>query len=348
VSSLAEVARLAGVSKATASRALSGAGHVSAEARSRVVAAAAELGFVASSTAASLVTGRTRNVGVVTPFISRWFFAEVIDGIEEALIGAGYDLTLFRVPEDPDRRSRVFDYFLARKRVDAVITISVALAPGEVEALHALGRPVVGIGGGIPGMSSLFIDDVAAARLATEHLLSLGHREIVHVGGDQHERMDFHIHAQRLAGFRQAMAGAGVTPRPGDLHEAELTIPGGYAAGLALLGDPRGRPTAIVAASDELAIGIITAARQLGIMVPGELSIVGIDDHDLADMYGLTTVRQQPRDQGAQAVAMALDAIGAPGGIPVIERRVPVSLRVRSSTSAPARHPPVEGHSIAR
>ena len=296
MSSLAEVARHAGVSKATASRALSGAAHVS---------------------------GRTRNVGVVTPFISRWFFGEVIEGIEEALIDAGYDLSLFRVQEDPDLRQRVFDYFLVRKRVDAVITVCVALSPEEIRALAALGKPVVGIGGGIAGMSSLRIDDVAASRLATEHLLSLGHQRILHVGGDQEERMDFHVHAQRLAGFRQAMATAG--HRPGDDFAAatEFTIAGGFATGLRVLGNPATRPSAIVAASDEVAI-----------QVPRDLSVVGIDDHDLAEMFGLTTVRQVPRAQGRDAVGMIMASIDA-GEITSHDLQLPLTLRVRSSTSAP-------------
>lgn len=334
VSSLAEVARHAGVSKATASRALSGAAHVSESTRSRVAAAAAELGFVASTSAASLVTGRSRNVGLVTPFVNRWFFGEIIEGVEEALIDAGYDLTLFRVQEDPGLRQRVFDYFLVRKRVDAVITVSVALTPEEVRMLRTLGKPVVGIGGGIPGMSSLSIDDVAASRLATEHLLSLGHDRIVHFGGDQEERMDFHVHAQRLAGFRQAMANAGHRPG-GDFHATEFSVPGGHALALAVLGDPARRPTAIVAASDEIAIGVIVAARQLGIRVPEELSIVGIDDHDLADMFGLTTVRQEPRSQGRHAVELVMSSIQAPESTSTRDIHLPVSLRVRSSTSAP-------------
>ena len=334
MSSLAEVARHAGVSKATASRALSGAAHVSDATRARVAASAAELGFIASTSAASLVTGRTRNVGVVTPFISRWFFGEVIEGIEEALIDAGYDLSLFRVQEDPDLRQRVFDYFLVRKRVDAVITVCVALSPEEIRALAALGKPVVGIGGGIAGMSSLRIDDVAASRLATEHLLSLGHQRILHVGGDQEERMDFHVHAQRLAGFRQAMATAG--HRPGDDFAAatEFTIAGGFATGLRVLGNPATRPSAIVAASDEVAIGVILAARQLGIQVPRDLSVVGIDDHDLAEMFGLTTVRQVPRAQGRDAVGMIMASIDA-REITSHDLQLPLTLRVRSSTSAP-------------
>lgn len=335
MASLADVARLAGVSKATASRALSGAGEVAPATRARVVAAAAELGFVASATAASLVTGRTRNVGVVSPHIGKWYYSEVIEGIEEALIREGYDLTVFRLQEDPTQRQQLFGYFLARKRVDAVITVSLALSPEDVTALHALGRPVVGIGGGIPGMSSLRIDDVEASRLATAHLTSLGHRRILHVGGDQAEKRDFHIHSQRLAGFRQALLAAGIAPSGADFHQADLSIPGGLRAGLDVLGDPSRRPTAVAAATDEIAIGVLIAADRLGIRVPGDLSVVGIDDHELAEMYGLTTVRQLPREQGELAVALALEAM-EPSALETRDIEVPVTLVVRSSTAAPA------------
>lgn len=334
--SLAEVARRAGVSKATASRALSGAGEVSAATREHVVAIASELGFVASTSAVSLVTGRTFNIAVVTPFVNRWFFAEVIEGVEASLIEAGYDLSLFMVQKNAALRKRVFDYFLVRKRVDAVITVVVALSREEIRLLHSLGRPVVGIGGGVPGMSSLRIDDGAAARLATEHLLSLGHKNIVHFGGDQEHQLDFHTPSQRLTGFREAMADAGLSSDD-DFYPTEFTIQDSFALALEVLGDPTRRPTAIVAASDEIAIGVITAARQLGIHVPSQLSVTGIDDHDQAEMYGLTTVRQSPRDQGRRAVELVMKLIeskdvGTTHGI-----ELPVSLAVRSSTSAPPR-----------
>ena len=187
MSAIADVARLAGVSKSTASRALSGRGYVSEGTRSRVVQAASNLGYVVSSNASSLVTGRTRNVGVVIPFINRWYFAETLEGIESALIGAGYDLTLYRLSEDADQRRRVFDYFLVRKRVDAVIAVGIALTTHEVDMLLSLGKPIVGVGGNIEGISTLSIDDVSAARFMTEHLVSLGHTRIMHLGGDRDE-----------------------------------------------------------------------------------------------------------------------------------------------------------------
>lgn len=334
MSILADVARIAGVSKSTASRALSGRGYVSDDTRVKVERAAAELGYVVSTAAASLVTGRTRNVGVVIPYINRWYFGEVLEGIEASLIQAGYDLTLYRLSSDADLRRRVFDYFLVRKRVDAVISVAIALSPHEVHMLQALGKPLVGIGGLIPGIPSLSIDDVETARLATEHLISLGHRRIMHVGGDQHEQMDFRVHSQRYVGFQRALTEAGITVED-DFRDAEFSIQGGHAAGLAVLGDPRTRPTAIFAGCDEIAIGIMVAARQLGISIPQELSVIGIDGHPLAETFGLTTVVQHPGDQGARAVELLLGQLDATPEAPPSEHIVlPTTLSVRTSTAA--------------
>jgi DNA-binding LacI/PurR family transcriptional regulator len=339
VSALADVARLAGVSKSTASRALSGGGYVSDDTRDRVSTAAATLGYVASSAAASLVTGRTLNVGVVIPYLNRWFFAEVLEGIESALIAAGYDLTLYRLSADPEQRRRVFDYFLVRKRVDAVIAVGIELTVQEIGLLRSLGKPIVGLGGRIEGISTISIDDVDAARVATAHLISLGHTRIMHLGGDQNEQMDFRVHAQRLSGFKRAFDEAGLE-QTHNFRAVPFTIPGGFTMGLRILADPRTRPTAIMAGSDEIAIGVILAARQLGIQVPGQLSVIGIDDHDLAEMFGLTTLSQTPELQGRMAVEQLMSELDHPSVPENIERvTVPVRLQVRSSTTAPPRTP---------
>ncbi|HET8958035.1 MAG TPA: LacI family DNA-binding transcriptional regulator [Microcella sp.] len=334
MSILADVARMAGVSKSTASRALSGRGYVSHDTRRRVETAAAELGYVVSSTAASLVTGRTRNVGVVIPYINRWYFAEVLEGIEKALIRSGYDLTLYRLSHDVDLRRRVFDYFLVRKRVDAVIAVTIALSPHEVQMLQALGKPLAGIGGRVAGIPSLSIDDLEVSRLATEHLISLGHKRIIHVGGDQTEQMDFQVHSRRYDGFREALERAGITVDD-DFREAEFSVPGGYQVGLSLLGDPRTRPTAIFAGCDEIAIGIMIAARQLGISIPQDLSVIGIDDHPMAEMFGLTTLAQRPGSQGDRAVEFLIQQIEhADAPVPDEHVVLPTQLIVRQSTAA--------------
>jgi len=336
MSTIADVARLASVAKATASRALSGRGYVSEETRSRVVSAARTIGYVVSPNAASLVTGRTKNIGVIIPFIGRWFFAEVLEGVEQALLAAGYDMTIYNLPAASPERDRIFDYFLARRRFDGVIAVSVDLSNLEVEHLHQLQRSLVGIGGAIPGVHTIAIDDVATARLATEHLLSLGHRDIVHIGGSQEEQMDFNVHSQRLFGFRTAMLTAGHSP-DGSFYECDFTVPGGYEMGLNILGDPRRRPTAIFAASDEIAIGLIVAARELGILVPSELSVIGIDGHPHAEMFRLTTLEQNPRNQGRLAVTMLLTDLdsAAPATAMAQSTMITTDLVIRSSTSAP-------------
>lgn len=334
-----DVARLAGVSTATVSRALSGNGPVSDRTRARVVQAASELGYVVSSDASSLASGRTRNIGAVVPHLNRWFFTSVIEGAERVLLGQGYDLTLYNLSGDGGERRRVFDHHLLRNRVDAVFTVSLELAEDEVGRLLALGKPVVGVGGPLPGVSTLTIDDLAVARLATDHLISLGHTRIAHIGGSQEFDLDFHIPTSRRLGYEQALRDASL-PVDEQLHRAsDFTLPGGYDAAKQLLGSPHERPTAIFAASDEMAIGAILAARDLGLSVPRDVSIIGIDDHPLADFFGLSTVAQHPDRQGEQAAALLLEAlqaaraVRAPARTEPLSHTAPADLIVRSSTA---------------
>lgn len=335
MSGIADVARLAGVSKSTASRALSGGGYVATETRERVEVAAAAIGFVASSSAASLVTGRNHTVAIITPSITRWFFSQVIEGVESALADTEFDLTLYRLGPDGDARRRVFDYFLLRKKFDAVIAVGVALTPAEIDVLHSLGKPVVGIGGPIAGVPTVSIDETAATRTTTEHLLELGHTRILHFGGDRDEQRGFSLQAQRLRGFRAALRAAGIESR-NDLVPTEFSIHGGYEAALRVLADPLVRPTAVAAACDEIAIGIVLAARELGIRIPDELSVVGIDDHELSELFALTTLRQHPAGQGSRAVEIVLAALASPmDAAAAAPQKADVSLLVRSSTAAP-------------
>jgi len=332
-----EVALLAGVSTATVSRALSGNGHVSDTTKSRVKAAAFELGYVVSSNASSLATGRTKNIGVVIPFLNRWFFSSVVEGAEHALLRNGYDLTLYNLSGSGDERRSVFEHFLLRKRVDAVIAISLELTASEVGSLLDMDKPIVGVGGPLPGLQTLSIDDVQVARLATEHLLALGHRAIAHIGGNDEVEMDFHLPTNRRVGYEAALRAGGVAVDPALFAEADFTMPGGYRAATALLRDPRTRPTAVFAASDEMAIGTILAARDLGLHVPDDVSVVGVDDHELSEFFGLSTIAQFPALQGRMAVDILMDQLH-PGQRTVtsVNTPLPFELIVRSSTSRPS------------
>jgi DNA-binding LacI/PurR family transcriptional regulator len=335
--SIAEVARLAGVSTATVSRALSGRGHVSAAARERVVAAARELGYVVSQAASSLASGRTRNVGIVLPFLSRWYFTAVLEGAQQRLMRSGYDVTLYNLAGDGGERRTVFEHFLQRQRVDAVIAVSLELTEPEVTSLHALGKPLVGVGGPIPGVRTLAIDDVAVATLATEHLIGLGHSRIGLIGGDVESDADFHLPTKRRQGWEAALREAGLPIAESRVANADFTVQGGYRAAKQLLGAPlRDRATAIFAASDEMAFGAMLAARDLGLSVPLDVSIVGVDDHDMSDFFGLTTIAQFPGAQGALAVDILMAQLEPKGeDTPPSDTPLPFELRVRSSTTRP-------------
>lgn len=330
MSGIADVAKRAGVSKATASRALSGSGYVSSSTKDRVLQAARELGYVPSTSAVSLATGRTNNIGVIMPYTNRWFFAEVLEGIQAALLERGLDLTLYNAEPGTEGRRRIFEDFLARKRFDGLIAVGLEPEDHEIEKLIAIGRPIVGVVSAGPDAGVVALDERDAARRATEHLLALDHRSIAFVGGGGNHFVS--VDRARLDGYRAAMADADLA------HEirhvtSEDSLPGGYAAAVDILADSRTRPTAIVASCDEVAAGTIIASRRLGIHVPAHLSVVGIDDHEYAEMFSLTTLRQVPREQGARAVEMIMKQITEPGLEP---ERVLLHARMvmRSSTSA--------------
>jgi DNA-binding LacI/PurR family transcriptional regulator len=328
---IADVAARAGVSKATASRALTGSGYVSDATRARVREAADALGYVPSTSAVSLATGRTQNIGVVMPYVNRWFFAEVLEGIQQALLERGLDLTLYDAKPGTRGREKIFDDFLARKRFDGLIAVGLEPQDHELERLMQIGRPIVSVVGTGEEASLIAIDDDYAARRATEHLLGLGHTSIAFLGGGNGIHWA-HVDKKRLDGYCAAMASAGLADRVQHVR-SEVSLPGGYQSAVDLLGDARRRPTALVAVCDEVAVGAIIAARRLGIHVPGDLSVVGIDDHEYAEMFSLTTLQQVPREQGAAAVDLLLAHIADPDR-PVSSVRMHARLIVRSSTSA--------------
>lgn len=335
--SIDEVARAAGVSSATVSRALSGRGHVSPSTREKVLQVAGELGYVVSSAASSLASGRSRNIGVMLPDLHRWFFSTVLTGISEELSRRGYDLTLYNVTDDPQVRREIFSSFLRRRRVDGLIVVAMELDADEIEQLTGLDIPVLTLGGSNPRLPGRAIDDHGVARLAVEHLLRLGHRRIGRIGAEASFNRDFHIPARREAGFRDALTESGLAADPRLCVTADFTIDGGHQAAKTILGRSESAPTAVVAFSDEMAIGALLAARDLELRVPEDVSVIGIDGHDLGPLFGLTTVDQHPLAQGGRAAREILELVEDPEGesAPEADAELPYDLVVRSSTSAP-------------
>ncbi len=339
MTSLDEVARRAEVSAATASRALSGRGRLADATRARVQRAAADLGYVASSAASTLATGRTRSIGVLVPLVDKWFFAQVLDGIATRLAPLGYDITLYNATDDALQRRQLFQTSLRRGRVDAVILLSLALSAGEIADLRSLGLPLIGLGARDLELATLRVDDVAVGRRATAHLLELGHRRIAHIGQTLPGDAGGDVPTLRHRGYSEALAHAGL--EPAGFATADFTIEGGYRAARALLDRPE-RPTAMFAASDELAFGVLFAARELGLDVPRDLSVIGVDGHDMSGFFGLTTIEQFPRAQGAAAADAALAALGEPAppaatpAAAATPATLPFALVVRTSTASPA------------
>ena len=331
MSGIAEVARLAGVSKATASRALTGNGYVAPDTRERVQQAADELGYVASSSAASLVTGRTHTVALVVPRVQRWYFGEIIEGIERSLMQLGYDLTLYVAEPDSRDRDRLYRHFLARKRFDGVIAVALEPDGSDLERLVGFGKPTVCIGNELPGVVTLGIDNVAIGRMITQHLLALGHTRIAFLGATPEGDPPARDVDDREQGYVQAMREANLEPV---VHASARTSTDAYAAATPVLADAVARPTGIVGACDEVAIGATIAAQRLGIAAPSQLSIIGVDGHDYAEMFALTTVEQDPCTQGELAVAMLMSLID--GDATTERTTVPARMVMRASTAVPA------------
>lgn len=335
-----DVANLAGVSTATVSRALSGKDNVTSKTKQRVEAAAAELGYVVSHSAYTLATGRNRNIGVVLPFVDRWFFASALEGIESKLLENGYDCTLYNLGGGDTQRASIFSEFLLRKRVDAVLTVAVHPSESELEFLNRMKKPIIAIGGQVSGARSLAMDDAKAGRLATEHLLSLGHTRIANIGGHTGIDVEFNQADKRREGYLQALHEAGLEPSDKWLGESDYTAAGAYKIAKQILGNPKNAPTAIFCNSDEMGFGAILAAKDLGLRVPQDISVIGIDNHELAEFFGLTTIDQNVSGQAAHAVEMLLEVLADPN----LENHVnvdeeeewPVELLIRSSTARPA------------
>jgi LacI family transcriptional regulator len=327
-----DVAARAGVSFTTVSHVLNDTRAVRAETRERVMAAARELDYVPSAVARSLRHQVTHTVGLLVPDSTNPFFAELARGIENACYRAGYSVLLCN-SDDAAERQLTYLRVLRQKQVDGLIVASARDDAPWVAALAELPFPRVVVDREIAGLRCdlIQVDNLRGGALAARHLLELGHRAVGCVAG----RSGINAGIARLRGFERALAQAGVRI-PGEWRApGDFRAEGGYRAALAILRAPA-RPTAIFACNDLMAVGVLRAAAELGIAVPGELSVVGFDDVELSSYVhpALTTVAQSIRELGEVTVAALLARIARPAGKPV-RRRLAPELRIRGSTSSP-------------
>ena len=332
---LADIARMAGVGVGTASRALSNAKNVAPATRARVLRVAEEHHYVVSPEASRLARGNTGRVALVVPHLSRWFFGSVVEGLDTVLRGADLDVLLYHVGDAQDRHD-FFERLPARRKVDAVVVVGFQVEDAERERLETLGVHIVAAGGQSAAYPSVHIDDHAASHQAVDHLIHLGHERIGMLEALDPDQP--HLTSTRSPAYYEALADAGIPVDPSLVVTAPWGGEHGAASMGALLG-LRKPPTAVFAHSDEVALGAIRTLRRAGLQPGADVAVVGIDDHPLAELCDLTTVRQRPEEQGTLAAKLLLRLLDAEqhGGEQDGEESitVPTELVVRGSTAPP-------------
>jgi LacI family transcriptional regulator len=328
-----DVARQAGVSVATVSRVYSGRDPVSEHTRTRVCEVGARLGYAPHGAAQSLITNRTRTIGVLLPDLYGEFFSEVIRGIDQTARAQGYHLLVSSAHQDPAAMQAALRAM--RGRVDGLIVMSPDLAARSQLAALPTRFPTVLLNSADDGphSRSITIANYDGAQVMVRHLIGLGHRRIATIKGSE-GNLDA---AERLRGYRAALAEAGIEGEPAWELDGDFDEHSGFAAAERLLAlDPR--PTAVFAANDSMAIGALSGIRQAGFRVPEDISVTGFDDIPIARYMDppLTSVHVDISALGERAARRVLEAMTDPAAPPARHEVLPATLVVRASSGAAA------------
>jgi DNA-binding LacI/PurR family transcriptional regulator len=312
--SIADIARIAGVSHTTVSRALRGSSLISADTRERIQHLAEEMGYMPNAIAQSLQTRRTSTIGLVVTSIADPFLSDVVRGVEEVARGAGFSVILSATHNDPDQEMAIIETF-HRRRVDGMLIASSRITTEYGDRLARIQVPTVLINSQAESDNKLLhwvvVDDRAGAQCAVAYLIQLGHRVIGYLGVSSRPRSN----RQRLLGYQQALAAAGIAGRDEwivvtpaseaspeeDVEAGRVSLPYLLDAGV----------TAIFCANDMIAVGVLTICHERGIAIPQRLSIVGFDDIRMASYVipALTTICQPKVEMGRLATQVLLDLL---------------------------------------
>jgi len=329
--SIKDIAPAAKVSHSTVSRALRNSSLVNRETAERIRRIAHEMGYRPSAVARSLVTKKTKTIGVVVTTIADPFIAEVVSGIEEVANDHGYSVFLANSNADPDREVNVVHSFHER-RVDGILVTASRVGALYIPLLAQLKVPIVLINNQHPGefVYSVMIDNITASREATQHLIQLGHKRIAYIG----DRFGFQSDTERFAGYRQALEMADLPFLPELIAHGDGKPEGAMQATEKLLALPQ-LPTAIFCYNDMSALGALRVIRAQGLDVPDDISLVGFDDLFIASYTHppLTTIRQPKRQMGRMAMEILLKLFSGLNSKNNI--KVQGELIVRESTAPP-------------
>jgi len=330
---IADVAAASGVGVGTVSRVINGAANVRESTRRTVLAVIKQLGYRPSYLAASLSRGTPRTIAILVPHLTTPSAVMRLAGALTVLDEQGYDTVVCNV-DTPGQCNHHLNALTSRYRVDGVIVVSLRLSRQWLASFRRAMVPLVAVDVAVAGVPHTVIDNVAGGRMATEHLLSLGHRRIGFVG-DTRSRGEGDLGStsshERLHGYRRALQQAGIgydasLVRRGPHGEANAEA---LATKLLSLPDP---PSAVFAASDRQAMGVLVAADRAARPVPGELSVMGFDDIESAKLLGLSTVRQPLEDSGIEG-ARRLCALLRGEPIGPLCQRLPLEVVHRSTTA---------------
>ncbi|MDZ7394118.1 MAG: LacI family transcriptional regulator [candidate division KSB1 bacterium] len=330
-----DVARRAGVGIGTVSRALNDSPLIAADTKARVLKAIEELDYRPHALAQGLARNKTDMIAIIVPFFTGYFFVELLRGVQEEAIRHHYDLVLYSVHQT-DKVELFLERALRERRVDGVLLISLPISDRYARKFVSSRVPIVLVDSFHPWLDSITVENRDGAYQATSHLVTLGHRRVGMIVG--------HLRSMparvRLEGFRQALADHGV---PLDERYVAVvdSIPGqdgfckeaGYQGMKRLLALGADRPTAVFVSSDIQAEGAMRAAMESGVHIPRDVAIVGFDDIEIAELLGLTTMRQPMLEMGRLAVGRLAERIGEPEA-PRYVRTFAPSLVVRQSCGA--------------
>lgn len=325
-----DVAKKAGVTAATVSRVINGKTNVAHETKERVLKAIEELNYYPSPLAAGLHSHQSNQIGILVPFFFGEFFYKVLSHISQ-VIPFPYELVLYDAAT-PEIKSRTIQKIFGEKKLNGLIVISLPLLKEEAFLAMQSELPLVLLDNVHPSFPSVYFDNVMGMFHATQHLTRMGHKRIALINGAHEDPFHLAVAKNRHEGYRLALDMAKIPFDPDLVFVNDWSRQGARFLTHKIL-KMKNRPTAIMATSDLQAVGVLEACQEAGVAVPDEISVVGYDDMDFADFFGLTTVQQSFQTIARIALDMLVQAMNHPGSKPEQVALMP-TLVVRKTTKA--------------